>query len=97
MPLAADELAERLLRRPVTETRVLKLRRHLRDVDHTADVLQAIQEHTQGGDDVRAFVHQTLVSARPQVIPPLPPDIQAKVDAFKATRAREAARRTPRQ
>jgi len=27
------------------------------------------------------------------VIPPLPPDIQAKVDAFKAQRAREAAKR----
>ena len=93
MPLSADELAERLLRRPVTETRVLKLRRHLRSSEQTDEVLQAIQDHRSGGEDVRAFVHQTLTSARPQVIPPLPPDIQAKVDAFKAQRARDAASR----
>jgi hypothetical protein len=104
MPFDATDLATRLLSRELTPERLLKLRRHLaRDpwvnppVVESAKVsalLDAIEQHPNGGANTRAFVHDALVNQPTRTIPPLPADIAKKVEAFQRERAtRQAARR----
>lgn len=101
MPFDATDLASRLLHRDLTPDRLLKLRRHLaRDpwVTHSVvesakmtQLLDAIEKHPEGGPNARAFVHNALVNQPQREVPPLPPDIAEKVDAFQKARAAKKA------
>lgn len=93
----AHALADALLHRPLTDARVLKLRRHLTrhpwthgtqpDAELTIQLLDAIEAHEAGGVEARAFVHNALVNAPARTLPPLPKDIAEKLEEFKAKQA----------
>ena len=94
-----EHIAEALLHRDLTPARLLKLRRHLADdpwrngrISETkvAALLDAIEKHPSGGENTRAFVHEAIVNQPARALPPLPPDIAQKIEAFEQERARRA-------
>ena len=101
MPFDAADLASRLLHRELTPDRLLKLRRHLArdpwvsppvvDAAKVLKLLEAIEQHPDGGANARAFVHDALVNQPARTIPELPADIAEKVEAFKVARAAKQA------
>lgn len=103
--LDVAELAASLLNRELTPERLLKLRRHLArdpwarpqviDSRKVTALLDAVEQHPNGGANARAFVHDAIVNQPARTIPELPPDIAEKVAAFQRERAR-AVRQAPR-
>lgn len=100
----AADIANRLLSRDLTAKRLLKVRRLLCDdpwkrpgvinPDLVAALLVAIEQHPKGGADTRDYVHNGIVNMPTRTLPPLPPDIAEKVEAFqKARAAKQAASR----
>ncbi len=99
--MTAKELARRVMNKPLTDARLLKLRRHLArdpwassqviDPAKVTGLLDAIEQHPDGGENARAYVHQAIVNAPTREIPPLPADIAEKVKRFQDERAHRAA------
>ena len=96
--VTGQALAATLLAKPITDERLLKLRRHLArdpwgtpqviDAAKVSALLDAIEQHPDGGENTRAYVHHAIVNQPARTIPPLPPDIAAKLEAFQQERAR---------
>src|SRR5262245_14679175 len=97
-----ERIAAALLGKPLTDERLLKLRRHLTrdpwsvnpvmDPKRIEKLLNAVEQHQNGGENARAFVHHSLVNMPARTIPELPKDIQAKVEKFQKDMAAQKAK-----
>jgi hypothetical protein len=98
--LSASDLATALLNKPLTEARLLKLRRHLArdpwasqqiiDSAKVSALLDALDQHPAGGENTRAFVHDAIVNQPQRTLPALPDDIAKKLEAYQQERERRA-------
>lgn len=95
------DTAKRLLSRPLTPKRLLKLRRLLCDdpwkrpgqidPERVEHLLDAIEKHPDGGEETRDYVHNFIVNAPERTLPALPDDIAEKVAAFQKKQAERKA------